>query len=537
MRFKSLPLSVKATPRTSSASRRGSPERRERRWRDWLATIPIVLLVPALLLVDSQVGAGTTALRAPTQAVAGERIVVTGRNLPRNAQVQVIWDGGYRGMPTARTNSRGELRVRLTVPSRSSEGRHAISVVRTDRGRLQTSHASALRRMALASTNITVVSESAANVASPTAREAVPTVTPTAAATATPRATSAQVPTPAPTPAAVATPAPTPVPAAATPTPTAARSAGSGAIGSILVSRDRLMSLPTSGAAWQAMVSQANGFGRVNLADQNDDNDVRLLAWALVTVRTGGDVGPIHRALAQVPGTEGADTLALGRNLAPVVLAADLVGYRDAGFANWLRGVLRTSLDGRTLISTHEDRPNNWGTHAGASRIAADLYLGDTADLGRAAAVFRGWLGERSAYAGFSYGDLDWQSSPSSPVGINPRGATIDGHNVDGVLPDDLRRAGGFTWPPPKENYVYEALQGALLQAELLSRAGYPAYQWGNNALARAFAWLNNVAAFPAEGDDSWEPHLVNARYGTSYPAPMPSRPGKNFGFTDWLYR
>jgi hypothetical protein len=285
------------------------------------------------------------------------------------------------------------------------------------------------------------------------------------------------------------------------------------------------------------MVAEANALGSVNLADQDDPDDVRLLARALVAVRTGADLRPVYDALARVPGTEGSSTLALGRNLLSVVLAADLVGYREPGFVNWLRGVMRTNIDGRTLISTHEERPNNWGTHAGASRIAADLYLGDGADLGRAAAVFRGWLGERSAYAGFSYGELDWQSDPSKPVGINPAGATIDGHNVDGALPDDMRRAGGFSWPPPRENYVYEALQGALLQAELLARAGYPAYQWGNSALGRAYAWLHNVAGFPAEGDDVWQPHLVNARYGTGYPAPVPSRIGKNFGFTDWLYR
>jgi hypothetical protein len=309
------------------------------------------------------------------------------------------------------------------------------------------------------------------------------------------------------------------------------------AVGQILISTSRLMSLPTSGSAWQAMVAEANAFGSVDLSDQEDPDDVRLLAKALVAVRTGGDVGPIHAALANVPGTEdGGRTLALGRNLAAVVLAADLVGYRDAGFASWLRGVLRKNLDGLTLISTHELRPNNWGTHAGASRVAADLYLGDGADLGRAAAVFRGYLGERSAYAGFSYGELDWQANPNAPVGINPRGATKDGHSIDGVLPDDQRRSGGFTWPPPRENYVYEGLQGALLQAELLARAGYPAYQWGDSALARAYAWLHNVAGFPAEGDDVWQPHLVNARYGTNYPAPVPSRPGKNFGFTDWLY-
>jgi hypothetical protein len=57
--------------------------------------------------------------------------------------------------------------------------------------------------------------------------------------------------------------------------------------------------------------------------------------------------------------------------------------------------------DGRTLISTHEQRPNNWGTHAGASRVAASAHIGDDADVARAAAVFKGFLGDRASYAGF----------------------------------------------------------------------------------------------------------------------------------------
>jgi hypothetical protein len=331
------------------------------------------------------------------------------------------------------------------------------------------------------------------------------------------------------------TPAPTPPPATPTPPPSPVVSAG---VGQLLISTSQLMSLPTSGSAWQAMLSEANAFSSVNLSNQDDPNNVRLLAKALVTVRTGGDVGPIHAALAKVPGTEaGGRTLALGRNLAAVVLAADLVGYRDPGFVSWLRGVIRTTMsDGRTLVETHELRSNNWGTHAGASRVAAALYLGDSGELARAAAVFRGWLGERAVYAGFRYGELDWQANPDAPVGINPRGATKNGHNIDGVLPDDQRRACGFSWPPPQENYVWEGLQGALLQAELLHRAGYPAYSWGDNALGRAYRWLHTVANYPAEGDDTWQPHLVNARYGTAYPAPVPARYGKNFGFTDWLY-
>ena len=117
-------------------------------------------------------------------------------------------------------------------------------------------------------------------------------------------------------------------------------------------------------------------------------------------------------------GTEkGGRTLALGRNLVSYVIAADLIDLKryDAGsdqqFRSWLAAVRKETLDGKTLISTHEVRPNNWGTHAGASRVAADRYLGDKADLARAAQVFKGWLGDRSAYAGFKYGELAWQAA------------------------------------------------------------------------------------------------------------------------------
>jgi hypothetical protein len=305
-----------------------------------------------------------------------------------------------------------------------------------------------------------------------------------------------------------------------------------------------LARLPMTGPAWQRLQAAADGaLGSPKISDQDSKHDTNTLAVALVYARTGAAAyrAKARAAILSAIGTEaGGRTLALGRNLVSYVIAADLIqlgAYDAAGdqrFRAWLKTVRTETLDGQTLISTHEKRPNNWGTHAGASRIAADRYLGDTADLARAVAVFRGWLGDRAAYAGFKYGDLAWQASTSAPVGVNPIGAARAGHDLSGVLPDDQRRAGGFTWPPPKENYVYEALQGAIVEAELLYRAGYDSYGWSSRALLRAYHWLHYVCNFPAEGDDTWQLWIVNYRYMTTFPAGKGV--GKNMGYTDWAY-
>ena len=226
------------------------------------------------------------------------------------------------------------------------------------------------------------------------------------------------------------TPVPTAPPATAAPTPIAQPpTAGSG----IVVSSSELRALPMSGAAWDALKRAADApAGGPNLADMNQDT----MSGSLPKPLSMPEPGPppyraeVISALRSVMGTEaGGETLALGRELAAYVIAADLIGLRaadpalDATFRAWLTQVLdRRLTDGNSLTETHERRPNNWGTHAGASRAAAAVYLGDSAELARVATVFRGWLGERSAYAGFSYGDLWWQSNPSQPVGINPRG-------------------------------------------------------------------------------------------------------------------
>jgi len=317
----------------------------------------------------------------------------------------------------------------------------------------------------------------------------------------------------------------------------------------IWTSAEEIAHLPMSGEPWRLLKRDADLYwGVPNLSDQEDRANLYAMSKGLVYARTGIERyrTEVIEACMQAIGTEaGSSTLAVGRNLGAFAIAADLVGLppeEDAIFRAWLREMLTKVLpgDGRSLTICHEMRPNNWGCHAGGSRAAVAAYLQDWDELARIAQVFKGWLGDRESYAGFAYQySLAWQSDPDKPVGINPVGATIQGHNVSGVLPDDQRRFGDgeFSWPPPKENYVYEALQGALLQAVILHRAGYDVWNWEDQALLRAFTWLHEEADYLPVSDDLWQPFIINYFYGTDFPTTEASRCGKNVARTCWTHQ
>ena len=320
----------------------------------------------------------------------------------------------------------------------------------------------------------------------------------------------------------------------------------------IWITRAEIQALPMSGPAWNAVKKAADKkVEHPKLRNKNDDADVITLAKALVYVRTGAQQyrTDVRRSCIEAIDTEvGGTSLALARNLSGYVIAAELVGLEpseDERFRGWLRRALtRACSDGRTLRSTHEKRPNNYGTHAGASRAAVAVYLGDRTELARTATVFRGWLGDRAAYAGFKYGDLSWQCDPTRPVGVNRRGCVKSGVSLDGALPEEMRRGDSFEWPPDKGdavNYTWEAIQGALVQAEILHRQGYDTWNWQNQALRRVIQFQYNLdrqfGGWWATGDDTWTPWLVNRVYGTRFPTTSPTRPGKNMGWTDWTHR
>lgn len=331
---------------------------------------------------------------------------------------------------------------------------------------------------------------------------------------------------------------------------------------SIWMSREELSRLPIQSESWNNVLRHARSpTNKPDLSNQDDQTDTNTMAKALVYARTGDRTYAeavkvtLQRLIELNPISESLQWNALGalRSIGAYAIAADLVDlesyapdFDQKQFRPWLDAARYADTAGGrgSIASLQEKRPNNWGTHGSASRIAASLYLRDHADLDRAIQVFRGYLGDRAAYAGFKYGhDLSWQANPDSPIGINPEGSRIKGLSVDGVLPDDARRCGSFSVPPCKTNYMWEGLQGVVASAEMLHRAGYPAFEWSNRAILRAVTWLYTTTfsdgrKFPAEGDDIWMIYIVNKRYGTHFStgSSATTRPGKMIGFTDWTH-
>lgn len=335
----------------------------------------------------------------------------------------------------------------------------------------------------------------------------------------------------------VTVPGPTPPPTTPPPTqPPTLPPVGTG--NGIWLSEEEIRALPQAGAAWAATLAAANKtISTSELNNQDSDNNVITLAKGLVFARTGeakyrDEVLTVLQHLINTGA--GGRTLALGRELAAYVVAADLVGLEQpmrAAFESKLRELRTKKLgsgNAESLIVTHEKRPNNWGTMCGASRAAVAAYLGDRTDLDRTAQVFKGWLGDRTSYANFQFGDLSWQPDPKNPVAVGLPGATGHGQSLDGALPEELRRANGYN------NYVWGALSGAVAQAWFLHRAGYPAFEWVSKAVLRAVKWPHDLGK-TATGDDAWLIPVINKVYGTNFPV-TGNEPGKGMGWTQWTH-
>jgi len=355
--------------------------------------------------------------------------------------------------------------------------------------------------------------------------------------------------------------------------------------GTMWMSPEEIAALPTEGPAWEQIVERANTPGPgPDLNSDTNRHNIFTLARALVAARLGLDtLGSAYRVaaaagIASVVGSESDSVVARDPavNVLAYVVTADLIDYAamdpvaELAFRTWLTDLRYLCFGTRSFWSASEDRPNNWGLSTLATRLGIAIYLADhggapqgtcasfgacnrpdaepgcadpEAEIARVADLMKAWLGDAGIMNVFEYRDLWWQADPMMPVGINPVGATIAGSDVDGVLADDQRRCGPFRWPPPKENYVYEALQAVSVIATMLDRRGHDVWHWQDDAIKRAFDWLHlphfapsGERPYRARGDDKWIPHLVNHYYGSRFPADLPAKTGKNMGYTDWTH-
>ncbi len=212
MRYKAVPLSVRATPRAERPSRKKAPSPKPSRTRDWALTLPIVLLVP-IIMVPLIAFAGGPQLSVGAGGIQpGGPMVVTGTNFDNKEYVELSWDGAPAAwLPVMKTDRSGTLTVAAAVPPAVASGPHLIEARMKRNGSNSKVHPDVVARV-----TVTVLGPV------PTAPPPTPPPpTPTAAAPAPPSATATPaVVQPTATTAATATVQPQST-ATAKPTPTA----------------------------------------------------------------------------------------------------------------------------------------------------------------------------------------------------------------------------------------------------------------------------------------------------------------------------
>ena len=150
-----------------------------------------------------------------------------------------------------------------------------------------------------------------------------------------------------------------------------------------------------------------------------------------------------------------------------------------------------------------------------------------------------GFVGDRGSWS--DWGDIhrvaeSWACDPQQFIPLNAP-CERDGVDLDGAIGEDVGRGGDLRWPPGRTGLSYqaEALQGLILQAELLDRASLDAWGWEDSALRRSAGFMTRADAWNLTPPGRHVPWLLNARYGLDLPT-EPAGEGRVFGFTDWLY-
>lgn len=257
-------------------------------------------------------------------------------------------------------------------------------------------------------------------------------------------------------------------------------------------------------------------------------------AYAYLATNQQGYVNEIKAALNEIMfSATKTRTLAIGRHVASYVVAADLINLRDLDaalherFKGWLRYRKVANVyewDGsyngtvESLQDMTDTKPNNWSLAGGTSTLAIDMYLNNIDGVDHQANNIKSKVGEEAINLRYKenyrvLGTGTWQSDPANPLAVNPPGATIDGHDVDGAMPEEMRRTGEFSWPPAMTNYMWTALNGWFIQAHLLQRCGYTPELWGTNALQRMLTWIDTHGWVAGPDDFSGVPQGTGLKF------------------------
>ncbi len=173
---------------------------------DVVATIPILLLIPLLVLPYLAVNASAALLSITGEPVAGSSITVNGSGLGGRHSLQLTWDGSTARMPKVRTDARGTFQTQVTIPASAGATQHVLAAIAASSGRVKQAALGGATREVLASVTVTVVeAPEPETTPDPTPQPAEPTPKPEPDPTAAPA-----TPTPEPDPTATPKPDPTP---------------------------------------------------------------------------------------------------------------------------------------------------------------------------------------------------------------------------------------------------------------------------------------------------------------------------------------
>jgi hypothetical protein len=344
----------------------------------------------------------------------------------------------------------------------------------------------------------------------------------------------------------------------------------------ILYQRADILQRPTTGAAWERLAKRAKGtWAAPNLGDNNAQGDADVVAGALYAVRMNdADMrAKVVNHLTVAIKSPLTRTLELGRGLAGYVIAANLIGYADPAFANWVHAMVTWKFGAGdrwgsfdTILATDHGFNSNWATQCRRSVICASLYLKQVGSSTQKADAEK-WLrlsvlahqrdigvkGDYSELPPLLTSPTGWSGDADPVVGINPTGTTkvIGGvvRNLDGVRPGDWLRSKGPEgedreakyWPTNPVTYHWEGLTPQIATAAILHQHGLVPFDAADNAIVRAtkalYGEIPNDPTFvnPAGGDDKCAPWIVNRFANEDFPTSPDDMPDKaGVGWMDW---